>query len=360
MSSGHPNTACPARPKLLLLDFWGIGDLTLATTILPAALAKYDVTIAAKPTASPLLGPSFPTINFLPFDPPWTAFRGKYHLWRWAWGKLLSFIAELRRQRFDIAVSVRHDPRDHLLMVLAGVRERIGFPAHGSAPLLTHVVNRSSDKSHKVEDWREIGIALGLEGMEQAVPALDANAYRSGLIGHALAHARKPLVVLHPGARIAVRRWPQEYFLEIVKRLRSEFDFDLAVVLEPDGYGHQLVSEAQVVIPSLQLGELVDLLSRADLVLCNDSGPGHIAAACQTPSCVVFGPGDPDCFRPWGDIHHVAVRDLCTYRPCFDYCRFPEPYCLTRLTPDVIWPELRTYIFAMLQRGVLRPDFALK
>ncbi len=343
-----------------MLEFWGIGDLTLATTILDAATAKYEVTIAGKPTAEVLLGPSYPNVKFISFDPPWTAFRGKYRLWRWPWGELGAFLARLHRERFDVAVSVRNDPRDHLLMVLAGIRERVGFPSHGSNPLLTRPVERDLDHHHKVEDWRKLGTAMRLPEMEHASPRLDCSVYRSEQIDRLLGNYHKPLVVLHPGARIPVRRWPEEYFSEMLSRLREEFDFDLALVVEPDGYGKKLISQAQVVIPSLNLHELVDLLSRADLVLCNDSGPGHIAAACQTPALVVFGPGDPDCFRPWGDIHHTAVRDICSYRPCFDYCRYAEPFCLTRLTPEVIWPEVQTYVRGLLKRGVMRSDFAQK
>lgn len=347
-------------PKLLLLEFWGIGDLTLATTLLNAATEKYEVTVAGKSIAEVLLGPSYPKVNFIAFDPPWTAFRNKYQLWHWPWAELRTFIIRLRRERFDVAVSVRNDPRDHLLMLLAGIQDRVGFPSHGSNPLLTRPVERHADHHHKVEDWRQLGTVLRIEGIENASPRLASGAYRSSRIDQLLGNVRKPLVVLHPGARIPVRRWPQEYFSELLKRLQAEFDFDLALVVEPDGYGEKLVPQAQIVISSLSLPELVDLLSRADLLLCNDSGPGHIAAACQTPTLVVFGPGDPDCFRPWGDIHQTVLRDFCSYRPCFDYCRYSEPFCLTRLTPDVIWLEVQTYVRDLLRRGILRSDFAQK
>jgi hypothetical protein len=61
----------------------------------------------------------------------------------------------------------------------------------------------------------------------------------------------------------------------------------------------------------------------------------------------------PDWFRPWGDIHHLVIRDICPLRPCFDYCRFPEPYCLTRLPPQEAWPEIDAHIRQLISRGVL-------
>jgi heptosyltransferase-2 len=68
---------------------------------------------------------------------------------------------------------------------------------------------------------------------------------------------------------------------------------------------------------------------------------------------VVFGPTDPDWFRPWGENHHLAIRDICPWRPCFDYCKFSEPYCMTKLFPDKVWPEIREHLEALILRGVL-------
>ena len=291
-------------------------------------------------------------MEFIPYDPPWTAFQGKYHLWKWRWGAFGRFMRGLRRAHFDLAVSVRTDPRDHLLMYAAGAVDRVGFPSHGSGGFLTRQVDRRPHQ-HKVEDWRALGRALGLAGMEEASPSLNPVAYPTDTLALPDRASGRPLVVLHPGARIAVRRWPEEYFREVIRRLRTQMPFDLAVVVEPDGYGAALASEAQAVFKELKIGELVALMGRADLLFCNDSGPGHIAAACGTPSCVIFGPGDPDAFRPWGSHHFIGVRDLCKFRPCFDYCRFPEPYCLTRLTPDEIWGDMQAHLNGLITEGRL-------
>src|SRR5580698_7750040 len=102
------------------MEFWGLGDLTFTTPLLREAEKTWDVTLAGKEYARPLLEPSFPGVSFVPYDAPWSAYRDKYNLWKWNWRGLLAFIARLRRARFDAAVSVRPDPRDHLLMWLIG------------------------------------------------------------------------------------------------------------------------------------------------------------------------------------------------------------------------------------------------
>lgn len=318
--------------------------------MLRAAVERYDVTLVGKKHALPLLGPTFPQIRFLPYEAPWSAYLDKYRLSRWNWRELLVLLARLRHERFDVAISVRNDPRDHLFLRLTGARERYGFPVRGSSAFLTHPLHRSRPKQHKVEDWRDLGRALGFPGMDSAEPALDHAAYRSPRIEALVAGLEKPLVCLHPGARIPVRRWPESYFAYVIERLRREFDFHLALIPDPDGYGQGLAHLADSVLPGLEVGELVDVLGRSEFLLCNDSGPGHIAASCGRPSIVIFGPTDPDWFRPWGGEHHLVIRDVCPWRPCFDYCKFAEPYCLTKLLPERAWPEVRAFVTKLLAR----------
>jgi len=340
------------RPKLLVLELWGLGDLTFSTPLLRAAVERYDVTLVGKPHARPLLEASFPEIRFVAYDAPWSAYRGKYRLWAWKWPELVGLMSRLRRERFDAAVSVRNDPRDHLLMWLVHAKRRFGFPLKGSQRFLSDPVRRTLTKQHRVEDWRDLGAALGFAGIRNAAPMLDHAAYRSAKVDAIFSGITKPLVVLHPGARIAVRRWPEAYFEKTVRRLREMFDFHLALIPDPDGYGMGLAPLADSVVPALSVSELVDVLGRVQLLICNDSGPGHLAASCGRPAIVVFGPTDPDWFRPWGDLHHLVIRDICPWRPCFDYCKFREPYCMTKLLPDAAWPEILEHIESLNRRGV--------
>lgn len=347
------------RPKLLILEFWGLGDLTFATPLLRAAQERYDITLIGKEHAVQLLQPTFPDIQFLSFDAPWSAYRGKYALWRWNWRKLFSLFLRLRAQHFDAAVSVRNDPRDHLFMRLAGARTRYGFPTRGSDAFLTHPLTRTRRQQHKVEDWWEIGRALDLPGMGEVGPQLEHSRYRSAAVDQMFAGlSGKPILCLHPGARISVRRWPEPNFVYVVERLRARFNFDLVLIPGPEGCGPALTSLADRVLRPLSIPELVDVLGRTDLLLCNDSGPGHIAAACGRPVIPIFGPTNPDWFRPWGDQHHVVIRDICPWRPCFDYCKFSEPYCMTKLSPERAWPEIRDHLHGLIERGLLAHGFA--
>src|SRR5215472_7220941 len=115
------------KPRLLVVDLWGVGDLAVATPFLRLAGQKYEVTLFAKPRAEQLRARFWPDVRIIPFVAPWTAFRGKYRLHEWPWKTLGQILLTLRRQNFDAAVSARWDPREHLLMALTGAKRRYGF-----------------------------------------------------------------------------------------------------------------------------------------------------------------------------------------------------------------------------------------
>lgn len=325
------------RPRsTLLIELWGLGDAVLMTGALQALLAEERrVTVLCAPAWCELLAASYPSVRFVPFHAPWTAFRGKYRLARWPWRELALHLAKLRAERFDEALSVRPDPRDHVLMLLAGARRRCGFPRAGSRPLLSCPVAWPRGLRHRTEDW--IVLTRALLGREVAfrLPQLRRDAYAQEAL-RVSDDGRTPLVVLHPGAAQPVRRWPLEHWRALVAQLRSAQRFQLAVIPDRDGFGGELAPQADHLAPGLSLAELAALIGRAALFLGNDSGPAHLAAALGVPSLAVFGPQHPERFAPRGPSSRSVAGAPCRYRGCGDRCRFDVPHCLTGLPPEPV------------------------
>ncbi len=358
------HTQSTVKRKILIVELWGLGDLTFATPVITAALAQDEVHLLGKDHAKQLLEPSFPAVQFIAYEAPWTAYRGKYNLWKWNWRELIALVTRLRGEKYDIAVSARDDPRDQFLMWRIGAAQRIGFVFEGSKRIfdagrlfLTRRLKRPKPVQHKVEDWHQIGAALDLPAAATASPHLDHTHYRTPMVERIFAGVSKPVVCLHSGARIAVRRWPEKYYTDIVAQLRRHFDFHLLVIPEPLTLPSSLSEIADEYVTDLTVRDLVGILGRVDLLLCNDSGPGHIAASCGRPVITIFGPSDPDWFRPWGDGSKVIIRDICHWRPCFDYCRFSEPHCMTKLLPGIVWPDIEQQIRSLVASGKLSSAF---
>src|SRR5579863_3973939 len=111
------------KPRLLVIELWGLGDLVIATPFIRAAAQKYDVTVLAKPYAIDLQSRLWPGVSVLPFVAPWTAFRRKYWIQAWPWKEMFRLERAIRGAQFDVGLSARSgDPRDHVLLMLAGAR----------------------------------------------------------------------------------------------------------------------------------------------------------------------------------------------------------------------------------------------
>ena len=98
------------KPRLLVIELWGLGDLVIATPFLQAAAQHYEVTLLAKPYALELQTPLWPGVRVVPFVAPWTAFTGKYRLVRWPWRQMWRLRRQLAHERFTVGLSARWIP----------------------------------------------------------------------------------------------------------------------------------------------------------------------------------------------------------------------------------------------------------
>jgi ADP-heptose:LPS heptosyltransferase len=322
------------KPRLLVLELWGLGDLVIATPFLRAAAEKFDVTLLAKPYALELRPRLWPAVEVVPFIAPWTAFRAKYQLWRWPWRELFALRRRLVAQNFDFAVSARWDPRDHLALKLSGARERLGFSRLKSRRYLTQELTRPGPLAHRYESWRVAGSALGL-GLPPREKIFTAPS------------PSPPVVLIHTGARLPLRVWPLENFAALVARLRQK---NVAVQVACDG--DQLDwwrSRGESAVAPRSVSELLKIIDGAGAFIGNDSGPGHLAAACGRPTFTLFGPQLHEWFAPLHPASEVVAGRACPYKPCSDYCRFAAPFCLRGLAVADIWPRVEAFVQRHLQ-----------
>jgi ADP-heptose:LPS heptosyltransferase len=131
-----------------------------------------------------------------------------------------------------------------------------------------------------------------------------------------------PYVCVHPGARLASRRWPAERFARVADALAQR---GYRVVITGTG-GETHIGEAvrrQTRSPALDLcgrtttlGALAALVEGAQLVVCNDTGISHVAAATRTPSIVVCNGADPQRWQPLDTARHRVLWHAVACRPC--------------------------------------------
>ncbi|MDB6023338.1 MAG: hypothetical protein JWQ04_3195 [Pedosphaera sp.] len=326
------------KPKLLIIQLWAVGDLAIATPFLRKACEQFDITLLAKAFALDFQPRFWPAIKVIPFNAPWTAFNHKYRLLHWPWRPMFSVWRSLHRERFDVALSARWDPRDHFLLNLSGAKARLGFPRLGSRIFLTHPLASPDPKAHQYEHWRIIAEALNLD-----LEPRDKLRFPARPAGRA--------VLVHTGAAQPVRVWPLDRYRRLVEKLRG-CGYTVKVVCNPDQQAWwKNAGETQVTAPET-IAALLRLMDDAGVLVGNDSGPGHLAAFCGIPSFTFFGDQVPEWFVPLHPAAELMEGKACPYKPCSDYCRFPVPHCLWNISEAEAWPRLEQFVKRHLNPGV--------
>jgi ADP-heptose:LPS heptosyltransferase len=122
-------------------------------------------------------------------------------------------------------------------------------------------------------------------------------------------------VCVHPGAGSDQKTWPSKQFVQLVRKLVKDRRHVRVLIGEvererlPKEDLDHFAAVAEVVEPRTYV-ELLDYLGRADALVCNDTGPGHLAGIIGTPTFSIFGPAsNVDRWRPIGPHVHVKTTD---------------------------------------------------
>lgn len=333
-----------AEPKrILLLELWGIGDVVLATGALRSIRTAYPtarISVLAKSFARELLIAPGLADEVIAYDFPWTAFTRKYHPSRYDVGEIVRLIRRLRRERFDLLLNGRADPRNNLLAALTGAGRSVSLASGVADFLVTDVVHPERD-AHRTDDWRMIVERATGRTASNVLPSLtsDENALsvmRKVLSIDASDHRRQLVIGIHPGARIAIRRWELARFARVADTLVDRLDARIVVFAEPDGYGANLPMKRPYRVVERSLVDMTAAFTLCDAVICNDSGPMHVANAAGVPVVALFGPTKLEWFGPRGaPSRAVRVAEM-PCRPCFDVCKFMETHCMTRISENEV------------------------
>jgi heptosyltransferase-2 len=227
------------------------------------------------------------------------------------------------------AVVLPNSFRSAWLPARAGIARRFGYRGDLRGPLLAPALPRPARRRPQVEDYRELLAAMGVPPPDDWVPrlALPAGLVEGGRERLARARievGREPIVGLFPGAEWGPsKRWPMARFAEVARELRKRRPALAEIVVagpkevwlavrvhEESGRIHPVIG------PDLDLAGLAGVLSHLDVLVTNDSGPMHLAAALGVPCVALFGPTDRRRTAPAGEGHRVLSLDLwCS--PCF-------------------------------------------
>jgi lipopolysaccharide heptosyltransferase I len=247
---------------------------------------------------------------------------------------LVQFMRSLRERAFDLVIDLQGLFRSGWLAWTTRAPVRVGFAnaREGGWLFYTHRVPTGTAQQHAIERYLTVAQALGCErGPVEFHFAVD-DADREQV---AAMTPRGPYAVLMPGANWPTKQWPVERFAGLVTPVRERFGLESVVAGGPDvAHLAAKVTGAVNLAGKTSLRQLVALLERASLVVANDSGPMHIAAALGRPLVTPYGPTNPVRTGPYGRDQSVIRLDLpCS--PCYSR-RCSHQSCLQWLKIDPV------------------------
>jgi len=157
------------------------------------------------------------------------------------------------------------------------------------------------------------------------------------------------IVGIHCGASKLQRRWSIDKFAEVARQISRHPDTGVLVFSDPGDANMRFPSKGCFVLPRVNLRILAALLSRVDVLLCNDSGPMHIAAAVGTPVVAIFGRSIPEEFGPFGSAHTI-VEGKVDCRPCYVRCKYDQPKCWRTISVQEVVKDLEIQITRLSQK----------
>jgi heptosyltransferase-2 len=330
--------------KILIIGPSWVGDAMLMQPMLLRLRQRHPecmIDVLAPPWTAPLLRamPEVHEVIINPFPHGALQLGARYQL-----GK------QLRDTQYDQAIVLPNSLKSALVPFFAHIPQRTGFVGEARYWLLNDA--RKLDKrvlplmverfAQLAEDKQgEIPRPLANPRLHVSAAQQDAALQKLGLM------TDKPVAVFCPGAEYGpAKRWPANYFAEIAQRLQNRgYAVWLLGSAKDKEVGDKITalgnSECRNLCGVTDLTDAIALLSRAQLVISNDSGLMHLAAALDRPMLALFGSSSPQFTPPLSAYAKVMKLDMkCS--PCFKReCPLGHFNCMKQLTPNMVWKNLQ-------------------
>ncbi|HLP75600.1 MAG TPA: glycosyltransferase family 9 protein, partial [Candidatus Paceibacterota bacterium] len=262
------------------------------------------------------------------------------------WPEMLRSIRWMRRQNFDLVIDLQCLARSGTFAWFASGKLLVGLDEvrEGARGFYDIAVRRPSYHTHAVDWYLETLKALQVPVHENfdwipARPAIAAELKQKFPVGTGR------WIILQPGARWLNKRWPIEHFAELVKQMSARLtDVRFAILGgESDRELGAAIAKAEPqrcldLTGKITLPEMIECIRLSALMITNDTGPMHVAAALKKPVIGLFGPTEPRRTGPYGQLGNV-LQGSTPCLPCMKPdCTFPRPVeCLRMISPSAVF-----------------------
>ena len=322
--------------KVLFIRIDRIGDLVLSTPALRAlkqAFPHSELVVLASPSNNPLIFNNPNVDHLVVYDRQ---------------GRLIDrikVIQKLRESGFDLAIDpyADYELETALIAFFSGAKKRVGYASYGREVFFNINSPKIKVNQHFVDLTLGIVKSLGIKANGKKLEIFLAddekkwakNSLKERGVGG------KPIVGIHPGGYYESQRWLPERFSELVNYLQQGRESDPIIFGGPRDKELinricSMVNSEVLTYMTTDLRLLTALVSCCCVLVCNNSGPLHIAVALNIPTISFMGPTDKNLWMPIGDIHKVLRMDDLTCIGCnLGYCKIKTHDCMRLITPSM-------------------------
>ena len=330
--------------RILIIHTAFIGDIVLSTPLIKKIKDTYpdsDITYVTTPSGEAILKNNPHLNNIIVYDK-----RGEHKGISGVWqlGK------RLRYENFNMVITPHRYLRSSILSWLSRSPIRKGYDIAFGSCLFTEKIKYDRTK-HEVEKLLSFVAPENKKRYEiELYPGEKEKMKGDNLWKENLLEDKK-VVVLAPGSKWFTKQWPVEYFNKLAESLKKLSNVRLIVVGGKDEINLPIEKENIIDMRGkTSLLELADILSRADVVVTNDSSPIHIASAFKKPRIfALFGPTiEKFGFFPWSLNSKVFQVDGLKCRPCGIHggksCPEKHFKCMRDILPEEVFNEIKKYL----------------
>lgn len=325
----------PLKKILMRGPNW-VGDAVLAIPAIKAIRRRFpeaEITLLVRPWVAGV----FTSAPFV--DKVWSEPRPA------GLGDWMRIATSIRKQRFDMALLFPNSFESAAMMFLGRVPQRVGYATDGRSWMLTQSMKPSSEKRHQIHYYLDLAAAVSAAvdhpSIEIQASSEEKSQARKLLASVGIPQDRR-FLVLNPGAAYgSAKRWGEDRFAEAGDALAVELGIDVVIIgSEKERSIAERVqglmrNRVAVLNGKTSLETLIGVISESSLVLTNDSGPMHIAAALGVPTVAVFGPTDDMATGPYG-LKTRIIRQPVDCSPCMLRDCPIDHRCMTRVSADAV------------------------
>ncbi|MCX7910233.1 MAG: glycosyltransferase family 9 protein [Endomicrobia bacterium] len=343
--------------KILVLKFWGMGSIILAIPgikeikkFFPKSKI-YFLTLLRNKEIIEAYSDIIDEGIFLDID------KGFINFFK----DVFKVIIKMRRLKLDLLIDLEFFTRfSAIISYLSNAKNKAGFASWEVWRGFLHNITVPFNRYWHVKKnfinliFKAVGKEINFE--IKLVPPSFINYYNYKKFDF----IDKPYICINPnsGELALERRWPLENFIRLIKNILNEWEGYIILLgsKKEKEYVEKILksiksSKIKNLAGSLSFNDLVLVISKSALLITNDSGPLHLAAALDVSTISFFGPETPLLYGPIGNRHFIFFKNLdCS--PCINVhtgkivrCIKTSPECMSKITVEEVWEVVKNKIY---------------